>query len=137
MKIVYMTGVFDILHKGHLRALRRAKYLGDFLVVGIQDDAGALEDKHKKPHLTTRERVEQMQELPFVDKVVVYNHTTAQTIAHVGPHIFVHSPEWLHIDRTEVVKYLQDQGIVMIELPYTTDISTSEIEKRIYDTYKI
>lgn len=137
MKIVYITGVFDILHKGHLRALRRAKYLGDFLVVGIQDDRGARGDKGRSPYLTTRERVEQMQELPFVDKVVVYRTTTIDVIKDISPHIFVHSPEWFEQDRREVASYMKDANIVLIELPYTNDISTSEIVRRIHESNTI
>lgn len=38
-KVVFTNGVFDILHIGHVRYLEQAKRLGDFLIVGINDDA--------------------------------------------------------------------------------------------------
>jgi len=37
-KIVYIDGSFDVLHPGHLEALKQAKALGDFLIVGVHDD---------------------------------------------------------------------------------------------------
>lgn len=41
-KVVYVDGTFDLFHIGHIEFLRRAKELGDFLIVGIHDDQASL-----------------------------------------------------------------------------------------------
>lgn len=38
-RIVYVDGVFDLFHAGHAEVFRKAKEMGDFLLVGIHDDA--------------------------------------------------------------------------------------------------
>ena len=38
-KLVFTNGVFDLLHPGHLRYLRKARALGDVLIVGVNSDA--------------------------------------------------------------------------------------------------
>ena len=45
MKLIFVNGTFDILHRGHLELLNYAKSLGDFLLVGIDDDLRVKEKK--------------------------------------------------------------------------------------------
>lgn len=68
--IVYTTGVFDMLHPGHLTILRRARELGDRLVVGVQEDSSVEAQKGVRPIMSTRERTTMLRALPFVDQVI-------------------------------------------------------------------
>lgn len=135
MIVVYTGGVFDVLHKGHLRLLKKARSLGDYLVVGIQEDSSVIKTK-PKPVLSTQERVDQMLEIPFVDKVVVYSATqTPETIKQIMPDVFVHGDDWLdQLDRTKIIQFMENNNIKMVLLPRTQDISTSEIKRRINGT---
>ena len=135
MIVVYTGGVYDLLHKGHLRLLKKAKSLGDYLIVGIQEDTSVMQTK-PKPILSTQERVEQMQELPFVDKIVIYSATqTPETIASVMPNVFVHGDDWEEqMDRGVVIKFMKDHNIGIVLLPRTQDISTSELKRRVRET---
>lgn len=66
---VWTDGCFDMMHWGHANALRQAKALGDYLVVGVHSDAEIL--KHKGPPvMTEKERYEAIRACKWVDEVV-------------------------------------------------------------------
>ena len=51
MKRVITYGTFDLLHYGHINILRRAKELGDYLIVALSTDEFNWKEKHKKCYL--------------------------------------------------------------------------------------
>lgn len=69
MKIVMTTGTYDILHIGHIKLLKRAKNLGDYLIVGLNSDECALESG-KKVAYNYEERKEMLESIKYVDEVV-------------------------------------------------------------------
>lgn len=72
MKTVITYGTFDLLHIGHINILRRAKELGDYLIVGISsDEFNTLKDK--KTYYTFEERKGILEAIRYVDKVVIEN----------------------------------------------------------------
>ena len=129
---VYTTGVFDILHRGHLNILTQAAALGE-LTVGIMSDQGVEETKGSRPILTLEERDAQIRSLPFVDDVIHYTDVDQrENYAQVRPDIIVQGDDWLFsADRTAAVQYLRDHGIRLVLLPRTEGISTTEIRKRV------
>ena len=76
---VYTAGVFDLLHYGHVRYLRKAKSLGDVLFVGLLTDEGTERYKFKKPILTYEQRFEVLSELTFIDEIVKQDDTDPTT----------------------------------------------------------
>jgi len=71
-KVVYIDGAFDILHIGHIETLRKAKELGDYLFVGVHDDATVNFHRGKNyPILNMQERVLNLLALKYVDDVVI------------------------------------------------------------------
>ncbi len=131
---IYASGVFDILHIGHLNILTKARALGDRLVVGIQEDGAVFECKGYHPVLSTNERVAQIRVLPFVDDVVTYYYGTDQkeTFDKVKPNIMVQGDDWpLQADRSRVMEYLDAHSIKLVLIPYTKEISDTEIKRRI------
>lgn len=75
--VVFTNGVFDILHKGHFELLKEARRLGTKLVVGINSDASVKRLKgESRPINDERTRVEQLEALPWVDEVFVFNDDT-------------------------------------------------------------
>ncbi len=69
LKIGYTTGVFDLFHVGHLKLLKRAKEHCDKLIVGVTIDA-LVSYKYKKAIIPFEERIEIVQNIKCVDKVV-------------------------------------------------------------------
>lgn len=70
MIIGYTTGVYDMFHIGHLNILRRAKEQCDYLIVGVSTDELVQHDKNKTPIIPFDERIQIVESIKFVDKVV-------------------------------------------------------------------
>lgn len=129
---VYTTGVFDILHRGHLNILTQAAALGE-LTVGIMTDQGVESTKGVRPILTLEEREAQIRSLPFVAQVIHYTDPDQRpNYASVRPDIVVQGDDWLFsADRTIALNHLRESGIRLVLLPRTQGISTTEIRKRV------
>ena len=71
MKTVITYGTYDLLHQGHLNLLKRAKELGDYLIVAVQDDTVI---KKYKPEVeivcSTAYRVAMVKSIKYVDEVI-------------------------------------------------------------------
>lgn len=129
---VYTTGVFDILHRGHLNILTQAAALGE-LVVGIMTDQGVEDTKGARPILSIEERDAQIRSLPFVSDVIHYTDVDQRSnYASVKPDIVVQGDDWLFsADRSTALHYLRDNQIRLVLLPRTQGISTTEIRRRV------
>lgn len=77
-RVVCVIGVFDLLHPGHVRLLEQARPSGDILVVGVQNDANACEEKGPdRPITPAVERAEILSALAAVDFVVILSDEQA------------------------------------------------------------
>jgi len=71
-KIIYIDGAFDILHGGHIETLKKAKELGNYLYVGVHDDATVNKHRGKNyPILNMQERVLNLLAMKYVDDVII------------------------------------------------------------------
>ena len=70
-KVVLVGGCFDILHYGHIYFLKRARKLGNILIVALESDENTRKLKGpKRPIHTQKQRAEMLKSLRFVDKVI-------------------------------------------------------------------
>ena len=69
---VLTYGTFDLLHKGHINLIKRAKSLGDNLIVGLSTDEFNRE-KHKKSYFTCSERKELLSTIDDIDLIIPEN----------------------------------------------------------------
>ena len=74
MTRIITFGTFDVFHVGHLRILKRAKELGDYLIVGVSTDQLNFSKKKKYPVYTQEERREIIESISLVDEVF-YEHS--------------------------------------------------------------
>lgn len=95
-KIVFTNGCFDVLHAGHVRYLKKAKSLGDILIVGLNSDASVRNIKGKyRPVLPESERAEILAALEAVDYCVLFKETTPEKlIRKIVPDILVKGADW-------------------------------------------
>lgn len=70
MKRVITYGTFDLLHYGHINLLRRAKELGDYLIVGLSTDEFNLKEKNKKSYFSYEQRKILVESVRYVDLVI-------------------------------------------------------------------
>lgn len=70
MKKIITYGTFDLLHYGHVRLLKRAKELGDYLIVGVSTDEFNELKKHKQSYNDYAERKYILEAIKYVDEVI-------------------------------------------------------------------
>jgi D-sedoheptulose 7-phosphate isomerase len=134
--VVWTNGVFDLIHPGHLRSLRRAKELGDVLVVGVNSDPSVSDLKGPgRPILSASQRAEMLGALEPVDKVIIFEERTPERIlSEVQPDIHVKGDEYApdrggkEIPEAAVV---EAYGGKVVFLPVTPEVSTSDLIDRI------
>ena len=124
MRTVITYGTFDILHIGHINLLRRARELGDRLIVGLSTDefnAG----KHKTSLLDYENRKVVLESIRYVD-LVIPEETWEQKVDDVGRYgvdIFVMGHDW-----EGKFDFLRDHCEVRY-LPRTPDISSTSVKQ--------
>jgi len=123
MKKVITYGTFDLLHYGHINLLKRAKELGDYLIVGLSTDEFNL-IKGKKSYFDYNQRKILVESIKYVD-CVIPEYSWEQKISDIkkyGIDIFVIGDDWKGI-----FDYLKDICEV-VYLPRTPEISTTKIK---------
>lgn len=128
MKRVLTYGTYDLLHYGHIRLLKRAKALGDYLVVAIStDEFNAI--KGKKSYHNYETRKEMLEAVRYVDLVIPENNweQKVQDVLDYKIDIVVMGSDWAGSDRFE---YLKDYCEV-VYLDRTKGISTTQIKKEL------
>ncbi|WAA12131.1 glycerol-3-phosphate cytidylyltransferase [Fervidibacillus halotolerans] len=124
MKKVITYGTYDLLHYGHINLLRRAKALGDYLIVGLStDEFNAL--KNKKAYHSYEHRKMILEAIRYVDEVIPeknWEQKKNDIIKH-NVDIFVMGDDWT--GKFDELKELCE----VIYLPRTIGISTTKIKK--------
>ncbi|MCX7910322.1 MAG: D-glycero-beta-D-manno-heptose 1-phosphate adenylyltransferase [Endomicrobia bacterium] len=95
-KIIFTNGCFDILHLGHVRLLKKAKSLGDILIVGLNTDSSIKKIKGPtRPINSQKDRAEVLDSIKYVDYVVLFNEETPyKLISEIKPHILVKGADY-------------------------------------------
>ncbi len=124
MKTVLTYGTFDLLHYGHIEFLKKAKQMGDFLVVGVSNDKFN-EQKGKKAYFPYEKRKAMIEAIRYVDLVIEQTsfEQKREDIIKYNVDILVSSEDWLG-----QYDYLRELCEV-IYLPRTPEISTTKIKE--------
>jgi len=138
MKKVITYGTFDLLHRGHINLLKRARELGDFLVVGLSsDEFNAI--KHKKSFYSYEERKLVLEAVRYVDLVIPEQHweQKQQDIREHRIDVFVMGDDWrgkfddlgelcevVYLPRTEGVSTTQTKA--MLRVTESSNVEFSE-----------
>lgn len=130
MKRVITYGTFDLLHYGHINLLRRAKALGDYLIVVISSDEFNWNEKHKKCYFTYEQRKALVEAIRYVDLVIPEESWSQKRTDMHEYHIdtFVMGDDW-----KGKFDFLKEEGVEVVYLPRTPEISSSQIKKDLYD----
>ena len=128
MKRVLTYGTFDLLHYGHINLLKRAKALGDYLIVALSTD-DFNETKGKKAYHNYETRKMMLEAVRYVD-LVIPEQNWEQKIDDVKKYdidIVVMGSDWAGSDRFD---YLKDYCEV-VYLPRTEGVSTTKIKEEL------
>ena len=135
LKIVFTNGCFDIVHRGHVEYLNKAKKLGDVLIVGINSDKSIKKIKgDKRPIIPLHSRAYVLDNLKAVDFVVPFDEETPiELIKIIKPDVHVKGGDYKEEDlpEAEVVKSYggKIEIIPLIEGFSTTKIITGVLER--------
>lgn len=131
-RIVMTNGCFDLLHKGHVSYLKRARALGDYLIVAVNSDESVKKLKGpSRPIVPLEGRMEVLSALGCVDFVVPFSEETPQRlISRVLPNVLVKGGDY-QVDQIAGHKEVLASGGQVIILPFVDGFSTSSIVKKI------
>ena len=128
MKRVITYGTFDLLHYGHINLLRRAKELGDYLVVALSTDEFNWDQKGKKCYFSYEQRKQLLEAIRYVDLVIPERNWEQKRTDIHDYHIdtFVIGNDW-----EGKFDFLKEEGAEVVYLERTPDISTTTIKQDI------
>jgi glycerol-3-phosphate cytidylyltransferase len=130
MKKIITYGTFDLLHYGHINLLKRAKQLGDYLIVCLSTDEFNRISKGKESYFSYEVRKQLLESIRYVD-LVIPEHNWEQKVENIKEFdidVFVMGDDW-----KDKFSYLEPYCEV-VYLPRTKEISTTKIKKDLGDT---
>lgn len=129
MKRVITYGTFDLLHYGHINLLRRARELGDYLIVALSTDEFNWNEKQKKCYFPYEERKRMLEAIRYVDLVIPEESWDQKSLDVDRYQIdtFVMGDDW-----AGKFDFLKSQCQV-VYLPRTPEISTTKIKSDLQD----
>ncbi len=124
MKRVITYGTFDLLHYGHINLLKRAKQKGDYLIVALSTDEFNAE-KNKKSYFSYEKRKMFLESIRYVDLVIPEENWEQKRNDMHEYHIdtFVMGDDW-----EGKFDYLEEEGVEVVYLKRTPEISTTQIK---------
>ena len=130
MKKVLTFGVFDYFHIGHLNLFKQCKKYGDYLIVAVQDEKYILKYKPEARILySTEQRVELLEALSIVDKVVVYDIVSVDTLKKIDFDILALGEDHIGDRFDKIIKWCEKNKKEVVRLRRTPGISSSQIKR--------
>lgn len=135
-KVVFTNGVFDILHRGHIEYLNKARRLGDVMIVGVNSDASVKRIKgSKRPIVTENDRAFIIANLKSVDYVCIFEEDTPlNLIKELLPDVLIKGADW---DKNNIVgkDIVEKSGGYVETIEFIPQKSTTSIIETIIERY--
>jgi len=135
--IAYTGGTFDMFHSGHVNLLKRCSLIADEVVVALNTDEFIESYKGSKPVISYEDRKTVLESCRYVSWVVENSHgsDSKPTISSVEPDFIVIGSDWAskdyHAQLQVDSKWLDDNEITLLYVPYTEEISSTDIRSRL------
>jgi D-glycero-beta-D-manno-heptose 1-phosphate adenylyltransferase len=133
--LVFTNGVFDILHRGHVTYLSRARALGGSLIVALNDDSSArrLGKGPERPINTLEDRLAVVAALEVVDAVTWFEEDTPEALINAcRPDVLAKGGDW-PVERIVGAKEVLARGGRVESIPFEHERSTTALVGRIRD----
>ncbi|MCM8766771.1 MAG: D-glycero-beta-D-manno-heptose 1-phosphate adenylyltransferase [Candidatus Omnitrophica bacterium] len=135
--IVFTNGCFDIIHPGHIKVLKRAKSIGDILIVGLNSDKSVKMLKGKgRPIIDQKGRCEILSCFSMIDYIVVFKEKTPEKlIKKILPDFIVKGGDY---KEEEVIgkEIIEKYGGKVVIVPLYKKYSTTNLIRKIYENFK-
>ena len=135
-KVVFTNGVFDLLHRGHVEYLEKARELGDLLVIGLNSDASVQRIKGpRRPLCSQEDRAAVLSALACVDHIVLFDEDTPQKLIEaLIPDILVKGADY-SVEQIVGADVVLKNGGKVLPIELTPGKSTSGLISKIVETY--
>ena len=126
MKRIITYGTFDLLHYGHINLFKRAKALGDYLIVAVSTDEFNLNEKGKTCYFSYEQRKALVESIRYVDLVIpeICWEQKRSDMREYHIDTFVIGDDW-----EGKFDFLKEEGVDVTYLSRTPEISSSQIKK--------
>lgn len=133
MKKIITYGTFDLLHYGHINLLRRAKALGEYLIVALSTDEFNWNSKKKICYFPYEKRKQLLEAIRYVDLVIPETcwEQKVSDVREFRVNTFVIGDDW-----TGKFDFLKEEGVEVVYLPRTPDISSTQIKHDLNSDHK-
>lgn len=127
-RVVFTNGVYDLLHPGHVRFLGAARAEGDALIVGVNSDRSARDNKGpSRPITPEQERAEIVAALGCVDAAVMFDDPTPDAVIElIAPDVLVQGADW-PADQIAGRDTVEARGGRVVRIPIEQGWSTTSI----------
>jgi len=135
-KVVFTNGCFDIIHRGHVDYLTKAKALGDVLIVAVNTDASVRRIKgERRPIVDEDDRANIVASLSPVDYVCLFDEDTPYAlISAIVPDVLIKGADW-KVDDIVGKDIVEQNGGRVATISFLPNRSTSNIIQRIVERY--
>ena len=133
---LYTGGTFDLFHWGHENFLKKCNAISDEVIVSLNTNEFVFDYKLEYPRMTYRERETALYNCKYVDKVVenIGGADSKPAIIDERPDIIAVGTDWVGKNYYKQMGFTEDwleqNGIVLLYIPYTEYISSSYIKQR-------
>ena len=130
-KIIFTTGCFDLVHEGHIEVLRKAKELGNILIVALNDDKSIKNLKgDKRPINNLKTRINVLSSIKYIDFIITFSQDTPNDIYNIiQPNILVKGGDYSFEKIQKIFPNVEN----FISIPLIDNISTTNIIQKIID----
>jgi len=129
--IIFTNGCFDLLHKGHIELLKKAKYYGQILIVGLNSDSSVKILKgNKRPIENQIIRAQNLLKLDFVNAVCIFEEKTPiELIKTIRPNFLIKGGDYIEdkVVGSDIIKNWDGKVII---IPLIKGYSTTSIIKK-------
>ncbi len=134
--LVFTNGIFDLVHRGHLELLNKAKHLGDVLLLGINSDASARWNKGpKRPIISENDRAFMLANLTPVDYVVIFEEDTPyELIGRLKPDVLAKGADY-SVEQIVGYDIVLSYGGKVVPIPLVNGKSSTKIINKILEKY--
>ena len=136
MRRVITYGTFDLLHYGHINLLRRARQLGDYLIVGLSTDEFNWNEKQKKCYFSYEKRKQLLEAIRYVDLVIPEENWEQKRSDVKEYHVDISDYNIDRYDWEGKFDFLKEEGCEVVYLPRTPEISSSQIKEDLHTIEK-
>ena len=132
IKIVFTNGIFDIIHRGHITYLEKAKDYGDILILGLNSDSSAKRLKGSdRPIVNQDDRAYILSRMEPVDIVSIFNEDTPiNLIRKVKPDILIKGGDY-ELEGIVGREFVESYGGIVNTIPFVEGKSTSGLIEKI------